>query len=268
MSMGGWDEQLSETLIHYALKSPTDDRDWKQIASAVPGKTAEECERWWEFLVSVDSILQEHGLSKSPQAPRTRSSTPLSDSNNSLDDSSKKRQRRPAILIDRKYKCPAPDCPRAYGTEGALKFHIKSKHKDNNYSPPRTKSGSSSNSNNDNSVPSPANVPTIQSPMLIPPRFFPNGLGLSAPLFPPNMDFTNASGLQLPENLTAQNQFFNPNMLRVMINSPMYDPDKQIDPKMGYPSEISVPEDYLPLDPRLILGTFPEYNPPHTKQKL
>uniref|UniRef100_A0A6B2LJI3 C2H2-type domain-containing protein n=1 Tax=Arcella intermedia TaxID=1963864 RepID=A0A6B2LJI3_9EUKA len=43
-----------------------------------------------------------------------------------------------ATQIDRKYKCPIPDCPRAYGTEGALKFHYKNKHKgdlEQSYSP-------------------------------------------------------------------------------------------------------------------------------------
>jgi len=48
----------------------------------------------------------------------------------------KKRKRRKASTIDRKYKCPYPECPRAYGTEGALKYHFKSKHKDQEYLPP------------------------------------------------------------------------------------------------------------------------------------
>jgi len=238
--MSGWDEQLSETLIHYVLK--TEERDWKLIASYFPNKTSEECERWWEFLVGVDSILQEHELmSKSPEMPRKRSPV-----DHHSDDNSKKRQRRPAILIDRKYKCPAPDCPRAYGTEGALKFHLKSKHKDNSYSPPRSKSGSSNhNSNHSNSLPSPASaavVPPVHSPILMPPRFFTNGMGLS----PPVLDFSGPQSVLHVPDYHAQNHY--QNMLKVMINPiPLYD---------------------LPLDARLLMGTFPDPYNPTSNQKL
>ncbi len=41
----------------------------------------------------------------------------------------KKRKRRVAAEIERKYKCKvAPNCTKAYGSEGALKMHIKLKH--------------------------------------------------------------------------------------------------------------------------------------------
>jgi len=47
----------------------------------------------------------------------------------------KKRQRRKAADVERKYRCPIDDCPRAYGTEGALKFHFKKKHPTLKYIP-------------------------------------------------------------------------------------------------------------------------------------
>jgi len=241
------------------LKS--DDRDWKQIASVFPNKSAEDCEKWWDFILGVESLLQDHGLTKSPEMTRKRPSVV----DNSSAEDNKKRQRRPAILIDRKYKCPAPDCPRAYGTEGALKFHLKSKHKDHNYSPPRTKSSSSTANNSNNN--SAGNSPTLSrsvpvpSPLLMPPRFFPNGLGLSPPVFPPTMDF----GGMLPAYILPQNlpnhQYLNQNMLKVMINPMMYeyldpnDNSKPLDLKNPYPPELGIPlpDEYLPYVP------FPEY---------
>jgi hypothetical protein len=40
----------------------------------------------------------------------------------------KKRHRRTAQEIERKYRCEAPSCRKAYGSEGALKMHIRLKH--------------------------------------------------------------------------------------------------------------------------------------------
>eukprot|EP01130_Rhizamoeba_saxonica_P006527 TRINITY_DN2595_c0_g1_i2.p1 TRINITY_DN2595_c0_g1~~TRINITY_DN2595_c0_g1_i2.p1 ORF type:complete len:208 (-),score=11.87 TRINITY_DN2595_c0_g1_i2:78-701(-) len=47
----------------------------------------------------------------------------------------KKRKRRKAAEIERKFKCQVPSCRKAYGTEGALKFHMKQKHADYKYVP-------------------------------------------------------------------------------------------------------------------------------------
>eukprot|EP01088_Endostelium_zonatum_P014942 TRINITY_DN3465_c0_g1_i1.p1 TRINITY_DN3465_c0_g1~~TRINITY_DN3465_c0_g1_i1.p1 ORF type:complete len:362 (-),score=78.32 TRINITY_DN3465_c0_g1_i1:1054-2139(-) len=42
--------------------------------------------------------------------------------------SKKKRSRRTASEIERNYKCAVPNCLKAYGSEGALKMHVKLKH--------------------------------------------------------------------------------------------------------------------------------------------
>eukprot|EP01089_Gocevia_fonbrunei_P018536 TRINITY_DN6287_c0_g1_i1.p1 TRINITY_DN6287_c0_g1~~TRINITY_DN6287_c0_g1_i1.p1 ORF type:complete len:681 (-),score=149.37 TRINITY_DN6287_c0_g1_i1:165-2207(-) len=43
-------------------------------------------------------------------------------------DGKKRRMRRTAAEIERNYKCEMPNCAKAYGSEGALKMHIKLKH--------------------------------------------------------------------------------------------------------------------------------------------
>ena len=40
----------------------------------------------------------------------------------------KKRKRRTAAEIERKYKCEMPNCTKSYGSEGALTMHVKLKH--------------------------------------------------------------------------------------------------------------------------------------------
>eukprot|EP01124_Arcella_intermedia_P014088 TRINITY_DN20475_c0_g1_i2.p1 TRINITY_DN20475_c0_g1~~TRINITY_DN20475_c0_g1_i2.p1 ORF type:complete len:272 (+),score=38.48 TRINITY_DN20475_c0_g1_i2:68-883(+) len=124
----GWTETETETLIQKVLEDVDNkEREWTQIASETT-KTPEQCERWWEFLIGIESVLMDNGLI--PQLKKR--------SKSDADEQAKKRQRRLATQIDRKYKCPIPDCPRAYGTEGALKFHYKNKHKgdlEQSYSP-------------------------------------------------------------------------------------------------------------------------------------
>lgn len=66
------------------------------------------------FLAKVQGIIENKGL--------------ISKTNDKKKNS--KRTRRPAHAIVRKYRCPFGGCIKAYGTEGALKFHIKSKHRD------------------------------------------------------------------------------------------------------------------------------------------
>ncbi len=41
----------------------------------------------------------------------------------------RKRHRRPAHEIRRHHKCPAPQCGKAYGSEGSLSQHLKLKHR-------------------------------------------------------------------------------------------------------------------------------------------
>eukprot|EP01129_Flabellula_baltica_P002276 TRINITY_DN120_c0_g1_i1.p1 TRINITY_DN120_c0_g1~~TRINITY_DN120_c0_g1_i1.p1 ORF type:complete len:209 (+),score=42.45 TRINITY_DN120_c0_g1_i1:206-832(+) len=48
----------------------------------------------------------------------------------------KKRKRRKASLIERKYKCAHPECVRAYGSKAALKYHVKTKHNNEMLPPP------------------------------------------------------------------------------------------------------------------------------------
>ena len=45
-----------------------------------------------------------------------------------IDNEKKKRFRRTATEIARHYKCPIEDCPKSYGSEGALNQHLKLKH--------------------------------------------------------------------------------------------------------------------------------------------
>jgi len=52
--------------------------------------------------------------------------------------SPKKRQRRTAAEIQRPFTCPMLFCQKAYGTETALKTHIKLKHKNTNQPSPVT----------------------------------------------------------------------------------------------------------------------------------
>jgi len=42
----------------------------------------------------------------------------------------RRRQRRTASEIDRKYKCPIKECEKSYGSESALKMHMRNKHPD------------------------------------------------------------------------------------------------------------------------------------------
>ena len=45
-----------------------------------------------------------------------------------IENEKKKRHRRTAQEIARHFKCPIDDCPRSYGSEGAVNQHLKNKH--------------------------------------------------------------------------------------------------------------------------------------------
>ena len=47
---------------------------------------------------------------------------------------SKRRHRRTANEVERHYKCPIPQCDKAYGSEGSLNQHVKLKHPELYYS--------------------------------------------------------------------------------------------------------------------------------------
>jgi len=112
-----------------------------QFSTIVLPKSPEDCRAFYFFLAELEGELENRGLiRKTDDPPR------------------KKRKRRKANSIDRKYKCPYPDCPRAYGTEGALKYHFKTKHKDQEYIPPPPMTRMSSTDT----------VPSIVIPRLLP----------------------------------------------------------------------------------------------------
>jgi hypothetical protein len=121
-----WTEQEVKLLLHIVSRYG---KDWNVVASNIPAKSPEDCKAFYHFLAELEGILENKGLIKRLDDPPR-----------------KKRKRRKANTIDRKYKCPYPDCPRAYGTEGALKYHFKSKHKDQEYLPPPPNRGQNSDS--------------------------------------------------------------------------------------------------------------------------
>ena len=49
---------------------------------------------------------------------------------------SKRRHRKTANEVERHYKCPVPQCDKAYGSEGTLSQHVKLKHPSIYYSKP------------------------------------------------------------------------------------------------------------------------------------
>lgn len=116
--------------------------DWNYVAKAVGGKSAEDAKSWYEFVrvlhkhnwekvKSPEESLESSG-SESPKHQTSDKSQPLDDdmSSDDEDDEEKKkrRYRRKATQIERLYKCQEKNCNRSYGTEGALKMHLKLKH--------------------------------------------------------------------------------------------------------------------------------------------
>lgn len=90
------------------------DWDWQEV-SAKLGKSIHECKSWFNFIMNVGAAIPVED--RKHHRPR------------------KKRRRRKASEITRKFKCQVPQCSKAYGTEGALKFHMSNKHKDVDYVP-------------------------------------------------------------------------------------------------------------------------------------
>jgi hypothetical protein len=124
-----WTEAESELF----LNEYKTERNFHTAAQRTGTKNASECEAWYLFLCRLDLLVnafKPEAQSGSQEA--LSQSDQLSDpkSNDDEDGRAKKRQRKKATAVTRKYKCPAEDCPRAYGTEGALKFHFRTKHTD------------------------------------------------------------------------------------------------------------------------------------------
>jgi len=90
--------------------------------------------RFPDDLLDVAKTLEELKTNSESPVPKKRSSTeiinPLSSeeiSNNELKTKPKKRRRK-RDEIERSFKCPINGCTKSYGSEGALKTHVKLKH--------------------------------------------------------------------------------------------------------------------------------------------
>jgi len=82
------------------------DEDWLTIAKTI-SKTPQQCCEWFDYLECISKHIPKRQKSKS---------------------AGQQRKRRKAAQIERLYKCQEKYCHRSYGTEGALKMHIKLKH--------------------------------------------------------------------------------------------------------------------------------------------
>lgn len=84
------------------------DGDWELIAPHIPGKTPEACNSWVNFIDSASQFLTKR--------------------KKKVQQMNQPRKRRKANQVERLYKCLEKFCNRSYGSEGALKMHIKIKH--------------------------------------------------------------------------------------------------------------------------------------------
>jgi len=102
---------------------------WEKIAANME-KDPLECQDFYTFLMNCASRLLKEKRDESEseeELPMMRTSNDILQ-NKPIKDKKKKRHRRKASQIDRMYKCQEKHCNRSYGTEGALKMHIKIKH--------------------------------------------------------------------------------------------------------------------------------------------
>jgi len=72
---------------------------------------------------------QQQNVVKSRTSSKKRKAAEKHSSDEDEDDT-KKRHRRTALQIERKFRCEIPSCGKAYGSEGALKMHVRLKHSD------------------------------------------------------------------------------------------------------------------------------------------
>jgi len=98
--------------------------NWEKISFSLR-KSPDECMEIYNLMLSFAMALYEE-----EEAPlkKTKAKKKLIKQNKPISDSKKKRQRRKASQIERLYKCREKHCNRSYGTEGALKMHLKLKH--------------------------------------------------------------------------------------------------------------------------------------------
>jgi len=100
-----WTKKETSLLLELVAK----DEDWKTIANLLrTGKSAQQCCTWYDYLEKTSKYFPKRN--KGSNKP------------------GQQRKRRKAAQIERLYKCQEKFCNRAYGTDGALKMHIKLKH--------------------------------------------------------------------------------------------------------------------------------------------
>jgi hypothetical protein len=100
--MTPWSRKDTSILLDLISK----DEDWLTIAKSL-NKTPQQCCEWFDYLEYISKHIPKRQKSKS---------------------AGQQRKRRKAAQIERLYKCQEKYCHRSYGTEGALKMHIKLKH--------------------------------------------------------------------------------------------------------------------------------------------
>jgi len=112
---------------------------WEKIGANMD-KDSMECQDFYAFLMNcANRLLKEKHIEDSGDSFDDEDSSPLMTSNDimlnkpSMKDKKRKRHRRKASQIERSYKCQEKHCNRCYGTEGALKMHIKIKHPNVHY---------------------------------------------------------------------------------------------------------------------------------------
>jgi len=109
-------DDCDNVLIAWSIKDTTllleqvsRDEDWDSISQYLGNsKTAQQCNDWFDYLEGISKNFPKRQKTKSVGQPH--------------------RKRRKAAQIERLYKCQEKYCYRSYGTEGALKMHIKLKH--------------------------------------------------------------------------------------------------------------------------------------------
>jgi hypothetical protein len=120
-----WTKQETRHLFKYYLQHK---EQWQKIAALIgTDKSAEDCEEWFVFLQEAFSRLHCDPSLQTATADKVYSGQAQTTTPND-DKVKRKRFRRKATQIERLYRCQEKGCNRSYGTEGALKMHLKLKH--------------------------------------------------------------------------------------------------------------------------------------------
>eukprot|EP01102_Stenamoeba_stenopodia_P020100 TRINITY_DN772_c0_g1_i1.p1 TRINITY_DN772_c0_g1~~TRINITY_DN772_c0_g1_i1.p1 ORF type:complete len:689 (-),score=98.29 TRINITY_DN772_c0_g1_i1:62-2128(-) len=112
----------------------------------------------------VPNLQQQQQFVKSKNGSKKRKERHSSDED---EDDTKKRHRRTAHQIERKHRCEVPTCGKAYGSEGALKMHVRLKHSDSIVTKPFNSNDGTATTHSS----PPSNLPTAMTttaPQLLP----------------------------------------------------------------------------------------------------